>query len=89
MLPDAINVGYHDYSSLIISKVNGEDVESFKDFVLILNKAKGPYTIFETKEKVKLILKNENIDRIDQEILKRNSIPRPYSPEVEQWLNEK
>ncbi len=89
VLPDAINVGYHDYSSLIITKVNGEDVDSFKDFVLSLHRAKGPYTIIETKEKVKLILKNENIDTIDQEILKRNSIPRCYSAEVEQWLNEK
>ena len=90
VLPDAINVGYHDYFSLIVTKVNGKDIDSFKDFVLTLNKQKSqePYTNIETREKVQIILKNEDIDSTDKEILKRNSIPRPYSEEVAQWLQD-
>ena len=86
VLPDDINIGYHNYSNLIIAKVNGKKFFSFKEFVQILSRKEVPYTIFETKENARIILKNDDMDRIDQEILSRNNISQRFSQDVADWL---
>ncbi len=88
VLPGDINVGYHEMKNSIVLGVNGEDVQSFKDFVLAIDQMKNtqPYTIIETEHQASIILNNKNIDATDKEILKRNNIPRQYSSDVAQWL---
>ncbi len=89
VLSDDVNVGYQGYGNSIITKVNGKDVKSFKDFVLLLNSTKNTekFTVLETEQNIQIILKNENIDKIDAEIIGRNSIPQRYSDDVAGWLN--
>ncbi len=91
VLADDINVGYHEYTTEIINRVNGKEVKSFKEFVSILNeiKVKEPFTIFETPGNVKMILDNKNIDLITNQILKRNNIPSQYSDDVRGWVEKK
>lgn len=86
VLPDDVNLGYHNFTNLIVSKVNGKEISSFKDFILALNEKGGEYTIIETEQKIQLVLKNDKINAADAGILKRNNIPSRYSPDVEEWL---
>jgi len=91
VLADDINVGYHQYGNEVIVDVNGQEFSSFKEFVQLLNKIKSTqeYTIVQTEGASAIILRNENIDQINEAILKRNSIPRQYSLDAAQWLGEK
>jgi len=90
VLPDDINVGYHGISNEVIETVNGADIKSFKDFVSRIhkNKTKEKYTILETEHKSQIILSNKDIDKVNKEILKRNSIPYQFSSDVGRWLKE-
>lgn len=88
VLPDDINVGYHDVNNDIVAKVNGKEFKSFKEFVRLLTEVKNKeaYTVIETEHNSKIILKNQNIDAINQSILKRNNIPSQFSSDVGTWL---
>jgi len=90
VLPDDINVGYHGISNEVIAKVNGVDIKSFKDFILRIHegKTKKQYTVFETEHRSQIILNNSNIDKVSDNILERNNIPRPFSSDVDLWLKE-
>jgi len=90
VLPDQVNIGYHEQSNQIVTTVNGQSVSSFKELVLLLNQIKKsqPFTVIETENGVKIILDNKNIDGATKEILERNNIPTQYSNDVAQWLNQ-
>jgi len=90
VLPDDINVGYHGSGNNVVTKINGRDIKSFKDFVLLIDQAKNKekYTIIETQQKLRIILDNENIETVNDEILKRNNIPHQFSKDVAQWLGK-
>ncbi|MFA5261685.1 MAG: trypsin-like peptidase domain-containing protein [Candidatus Omnitrophota bacterium] len=86
VLPDDVNIGYHDFSNEVIKKVNGLEFGSFEEFVKLLAKSKPPFTVIETQMQHHFILKNENLNLITKNIIERNNIPAPYSKEVEEWL---
>ena len=90
VLPDDINVGYHNIGKNIVAKINGQDIRSFKDFVLLVNEIKSneQYTIIETQNKSRIILDNKNIEVINKQILERNNIPYQFSEDVAQWLKK-
>ena len=89
VLPDQLNIGYHNHGNQVIAQVNGRSFESFRDFVLLLHdiKENETFSVFETDKNVKIILKNEKLDEVTQEILTRNNIPYQYSDEVALWLS--
>ncbi len=88
VLPDDVNIGYHDYDNEVVSKVNGHEIKSFYDFVMILHQVEHsePYAVIETEHNLKIILNNKDLDQINQAILKRNNIPAQYSQDVATWL---
>lgn len=88
ILPDDISAGYHEISNDVVTKVNGRDFKSFKEFVTIVQNVQTMenYTIFETDQKARIILDNSKIDAINAEILARNNIPYQYSSDVAAWL---
>lgn len=87
VLPDDINVGYLDFGNEVITKVNGQEFKSFADFVKLVEQNKAKYCVFETEQKVPIIVNTQNIDAVTKEILSRNSIPAQYSADVGVWLN--
>jgi S1-C subfamily serine protease len=91
VLPDDINVGYHDAMNDIVTKVNEKDINSFKDFVMQIKSSEHneKYTIIETENKLRVILSNKNIQEVNKEILERNNIPYQFSQDVAQWLKER
>jgi len=90
VLPDDINVGYHGISNEVVETINGRDIKSFKDFVLRIHgdKTKEKYTVLKTEHKSQIILSNNDIDKVSEEILKRNNIPHQFSSDVGRWLKE-
>lgn len=86
VLPDNINVGYHNYQNEIVAKVNGVEIKAFRDLVSILHNSKDKYTMIETENNLKIILDTNGIDKVTQEILQRNNIPSQYSDDVGKWL---
>ncbi|MCA9402644.1 MAG: trypsin-like peptidase domain-containing protein [Candidatus Omnitrophica bacterium] len=88
VLSDDINVGYHGQGNVIITKVNGEAFQSFEEFAKLIVKSKTskPFTIIEAISGTQYILRNDNIDAIDQAIIERNNIPAQYSADVAAWL---
>jgi S1-C subfamily serine protease len=86
VLPDSINVGYHEHQSEIITKVNGQEFGSFKEFVTLVENAGQEFVVFENENKQKLIISSKDADRVTGDILKRNNIPGRYSEDVGLWL---
>jgi S1-C subfamily serine protease len=86
VLPDSINVGYHNHQSEIITRVNGQEFASFKEFVTLVENTKEEYVVFENENKQKLIVSSKDAAKVTDDILKRNNIPSRYSPDVGLWL---
>jgi S1-C subfamily serine protease len=85
VLPDEINIGYHDRGYEIIAKVNDREFDSFKQFVKIIADTQGDSIVFENEYKEKIILSCKNIDKITQDIVRRNNISSQFSDDVAQW----
>lgn len=85
VLPDEINIGYHGRGFEIITKVNGKEFDSFKQFVKLIEDAQGENIVFEAEDKNKIILSSKDIDKITQDIIRRNNIPNQFSDDVAQW----
>jgi S1-C subfamily serine protease len=88
VLPDEINIGYHDRGYEIITEVNGKEFDSFKQFVKLIEETQGENIVFEDEYKEKIILSCKDIDKITQDIIRRNNIPSQFSDDVAQWKNQ-
>jgi len=89
ILPDNLNIGYHQYRNEVIEKINGKEFNSFKEFIMLLENNKDDFTIFETDEQFKIIIDNKGIEKITDDIIRRNNIPKKYSEDVAAWLKER
>jgi len=56
VLPDQINIGYHNVRNIVIYKVNGQLVENFNQFRQIIANSESDYIIFEQKNGEQLVL---------------------------------
>lgn len=88
VFPDDVNIGYHGDNMEVVEKVNGKEFNSFEEFVKMVDKKQGEFTIFEMDNEYKMILENKNIDSANIEILKRNNIPSAYSDDVGKWIKK-
>ena len=88
VLPDEINIGYHDRGYEIITKVNGQEFDSFKQFVKLIEDTQGDNIVFEDEYKEKIILSCKDIAKITQDIIRRNNIPNQFSDDVAQWKKQ-
>lgn len=86
VLPDDVSIGYHGHSNDVIEKVNGQEFNSFQEFVSLLEKNKERFIIFETDTALEIILDTQDIQTVTENILKRNHIPDQYSADVSEWL---
>jgi len=88
VLPDEINIGYHDRGYEIITKVNGKEFDSFKQFVKLIEDMQEENIVFENEYKKKIILSCKDIDKITQDIVRRNNISSQFSDDVAQWKKQ-
>lgn len=85
VLPDEINIGYHDRGYEIITKVNAQEFDSFKQFVKLIEDTQGENIVFEDEYKEKIILACKDIAKITQDIVRRNNIASQFSGDVAEW----
>jgi len=85
VLSDEINIGYSNHRYEIITKINGKEFDSFKQFVKLIEDAQGENIVFENEDKKKIILSCKDIAKITQDIIRRNNIPSQFSDDVAQW----
>ena len=84
VLSDEANIGYHDHLYEIITQVNGQEFDSFKQFVKLIDDAQGENIIFENERKEKIILSCKDMAKITQDIIRRNNIPSQFSEGITQ-----
>jgi S1-C subfamily serine protease len=85
VLPDEINIGYHNRGYEIITKVNGKEFDSFKQFVKLIEDTQGENIVFEDEYKEKIVLACKDIAKITQDIVRRNNIVSQSSDDVAEW----
>ncbi|MFH1190816.1 MAG: trypsin-like peptidase domain-containing protein [Candidatus Omnitrophota bacterium] len=85
VLSDEVNIGYHDRGYEIITKVNGQEFDSFEQFVKFIENTPGENIVFENEYKEKIILSCKGIAKITQDIVKRNNISSQFSDDVAGW----
>ncbi len=88
VLPDPVNVGYHEHQFELITKVNGHAFGSFQEFVTLVEHNTEEYVVFENETKQKLIISAKDAARATEDILKRNHISSRCSEDVSLWLKQ-
>ena len=88
VLPDQINVGYHEKNNEIVKSVNEIEVTSFNQFIELLKASleSENYTKVEFENNSKIILSNDQIKSTAQELIDRNNISKPYSDDVAEMI---
>ena len=86
VLPDPVNVGYHEHQFELITKVNGQEFGSFQEFVTLVENNTDEYVVFENEDNQKLIISAKDAARATEDILKRNHISSRCSEDVRLWL---
>lgn len=88
VLPDDINVGYHNFREEVIHDVNGKSFSSFEEFVRLVEGAEGDYITFETDQNSKIILSIPDAKTNNPAILSRNNIPKAFSDNIADWIKK-
>lgn len=74
VLADKINVGYHDYSNMVIRRVNKKLISSIKDVISAIEKNRDRYHVVETENGSIIILLRHNVQKYNSRMLHRYQI---------------
>ncbi len=74
VLADETNKGYHDFSNLIVKKVNGETVKDIKHLIQIIENLKEEYLIIDLENLNQIILEKKESEKATEAILKKYGI---------------
>ncbi|MDP8219547.1 MAG: trypsin-like peptidase domain-containing protein [Candidatus Theseobacter exili] len=78
-LPDPINTYYEIYDNSVVKAVDGEEVNSFKNFVELLGKETGPYKIIEFEgSRPPVIFRLDQVNEADKRVFKLYGIRQPF-----------
>jgi S1-C subfamily serine protease len=75
VLPDKSNVGYHDVTNRIVSKINGYEIRNFNDLIKAFDRPSDFYTI-EDSEGNRYVLDASNLDENNMEIFRKYGITK-------------
>ena len=80
VLPGEVNKGYHNYSDLIITHVDGNRINNLKNLIQIVeNNREKEFVEFETKEGTKFVLDRKQAQADLPDILKTYNVPNDRS----------
>jgi S1-C subfamily serine protease len=82
VLADGTNLGYHDFRSMVVVKVNGENISNMKDLISKIEKTSSGYLELETEGRVKIILDVARSRKASSEIMARYKIPYDKSEDL-------
>jgi S1-C subfamily serine protease len=74
VLADEVNVGYHDFSDVVISKVNGQVVATMVELMHAFESHKGAYHVIEDTRGFKIVLDRQKAADSHLDILERYKI---------------
>lgn len=75
VLPDKSNVGYHDVSNRIVSRINGYEIRNFNDLIRAFDRPSDFYTI-EDSEGNRYVLDATSLKENNKEIFRKYGISR-------------
>ena len=80
VFPASVNVGYHEYSEIIITAVNGNDIQNLKDLIKEIEKGRGqPFITFTDRDGNKIVLNRNQAEKELEGILEAYKIPSDRS----------
>jgi len=74
VLPDEVNIGYHNMGNLIIEKVNGQKISTLKDLIKKVGQNRSKFNTFESKSFI-IVLNRKLSNKNNPIILKKFNIP--------------
>ena len=69
VLADEINKGYHDISTWVVKKINGNEYKDFNAFYELATNSTNPFVVFENEEGKQIIIDREKADESHQRVL--------------------
>jgi S1-C subfamily serine protease len=86
VLPHEINVGYHEETNMIVSRVNGQKIRNMSDVVTAFQKPLGDFDVVETDadtdDGFQIVLSADGVRKANDEILKRFQITPDRSEDL-------
>ncbi|WP_320040538.1 serine protease [uncultured Desulfobacter sp.] len=74
VLPDDVNIGYHEFINGIISKVNGKTIVALEDLITAFENGEGDYHIIEDIRGFKIVLNRDAVEKSNKRILAKYKI---------------
>ena len=74
VLPDKSNVGYHDVSNQIVTRINGRPVHNFAGLINAFKENKDSQCVIEDEDGNKYVLSTRELEQINTDIMKRYGI---------------
>ncbi|MBI5244793.1 MAG: trypsin-like peptidase domain-containing protein [Elusimicrobia bacterium] len=86
VLPDDVNLGYHNLRHLVVERINGRPLSELSDVVKALERPSGEYQIIETDEMTdirgKIVLNAAQAQAAHAAILERFAVPSDRSEDL-------
>jgi S1-C subfamily serine protease len=87
VLPDEVNVGYHDLELEVVREANGKPINSLADLALSIENNQAEWDVIRTEDKAELVLNHKEAEEAEPRILKNYGIPSPYSADIKKKLD--
>jgi len=71
VLPAAINLGYQQYSGLVLEKLNGKEIHSLAELAAVLDEAKEGNLVFEFMDDPGILVLDAQEVRAQQEAISK------------------
>ena len=82
VLADEINVGYHDYSNMVITRINNRRISKINDVISAIENNNQKYHVVETENGSRIILLRQNVQKYSSRILRRYQIHADRSSDL-------
>lgn len=82
VLADEINKGYHDFSNLIVKRVDGQEISGIEDLIKKIENTKNEFIEIELEDKNKIILETQKAKDASSNILKKYGINADRSEDL-------
>jgi S1-C subfamily serine protease len=86
ILPDTVNIGYHNIRNEIVTHVNGREIRNMDDVFKAIDEEKGLRTIGLMSMDIDLVFDAEKLDEANRRILSSYRIPAINSRDLKQLL---
>lgn len=79
VLPDDVNIGYHEFINGIIAKVNGQPIVTLPDLISAFENWEQDHHLIEDIRGFKIVLNRQAVEKSNTRILKKYKIPSDRS----------